>query len=262
MKLKHPFLLKIIDRIIIGVPGRLQRWRGRPYLAAAVRKIVSLPEGSMPTPEMLTALRRSWGNPGFSPSLDLLTETARLALAANGPILECGSGLTTLLLGLLTKRRGLEVWSLEHHPKWHARIRTVLRRHRLHHVKLHLAPLTDYGAYEWYAAPVAQMPQAFHLVICDGPPSATPGARYGLMPVMRDRLAGDCIILLDDSHRRREQKVLEAWTREHSLVIRALGTGNCLAVIGFANGEIKTSTRSQHWHESQRELTSAVAAQR
>lgn len=48
--------------------------------------------------------------------------------------------------------------------------------------------------------PLCEFPQTFALVICDGPPNwTTPGARYGLIPVMRDRLQKDWNILLDDA---------------------------------------------------------------
>ncbi|MDY7109676.1 MAG: class I SAM-dependent methyltransferase [Planctomycetota bacterium] len=243
MSLKHPFILKILDRISIGIPTQIQRLRGRPYLAAAVRRIAGLPAGTMPSREMLIALRRSWGNPGYSPSMDLLTATARLALETEGPILECGSGLTTLLLGLLTRPRAIPVWSLEHHPKWHARIRSVIRRHRLAHVTVCHTPLTDYGPFEWYAEPTSLLPDDFRLVICDGPPGMTRGGRYGLMPVMGRRLAEDCIILLDDSHRRREREALEAWMREQELTTTELGTGNCLTEISF-NGAPRATNAS------------------
>jgi hypothetical protein len=243
MSLKHPFILKILDRVSIGIPTQIQRLRGRPYLAAAARRIAGLPPGTMLSRDMLVALRRSWGNPGYSPSMDLLTATARLALETEGPILECGSGLTTLLLGLLTRSRAIPVWSLEHHPKWHGRIRAVLRRHRLAHVTVCHTPLTDYGSFQWYAEPSVPLPGDFRLVICDGPPGMTRGGRYGLMPVMRRRLAEDCIILLDDSHRRREREALEAWMIEDELTTRELGTGNCLTEISF-NGAPKTKTTS------------------
>jgi len=239
MSLKHPFILKIVDRVTIGIPTQIQRLRGRPYLAAAVRRIAALPEAEPPTHEMLVALRRSWGNPGYSPSMDLLTATARLALETEGPILECGSGLTTLLLGLLTRRRSIPVWSLEHHPKWYGRVRSVTRRHRLANVTVCHTPLIDYGPFEWYALPETPLPDDFRLVICDGPPGLTRGGRYGLMPVMRPRLAEDCIILLDDSHRRREREALEAWMDEHELSTREIGAGNCLTEISI-NGAAQT----------------------
>jgi hypothetical protein len=58
------------------------------------------------------------------------------------------------------------------------------------------------------------MPLEFRLVICDGPPGATAGGRYGLLPVLGERLAAEATILLDDSDREGEAEVLQRWMAE------------------------------------------------
>jgi hypothetical protein len=58
------------------------------------------------------------------------------------------------------------------------------------------------------------MPPAFQLVICDGPPGETPGGRYGLWPVLGQRLAPGAVILLDDADRPGEEEVLRRWSTE------------------------------------------------
>ena len=57
------------------------------------------------------------------------------------------------------------------------------------------------------------MPE-FSLVICDGPPASTPGGRYGLLPVMRDKLKAGATILLDDAVREEEQVIANRWAAE------------------------------------------------
>ena len=52
------------------------------------------------------------------------------------------------------------------------------------------------------------------LVICDGPPGCTQGGRYGLVPVMDKQLAENCLVILDDTHRKAEQRIIDVW-REH-----------------------------------------------
>lgn len=174
-------------------------------------------------PGTLDALRHAWGNTGWSAGLDYLEAVARHAAEAKRPILECGSGLTTLLLGLLTQGRGVAVWSLEHHPTWHARVQDTLDAFGLDHVTLCHAPLKEHapspedaGGYAWYDAPHAQMPTDFGLVVCDGPPGTTPGGRYGLLPVMHDHLAPDAVLLADDAARPAEAAILQRWQREAS----------------------------------------------
>ena len=51
--------------------------------------------------------------------------------------------------------------------------------------------------------------------IADGPPGNTKGGRYGLLPIMRSRLAPDVVILLDDAERPGEQRVLQQWKAEY-----------------------------------------------
>jgi hypothetical protein len=79
-------------------------WR-RHILAGAVRHLIRLPPGELPSRSMLMDLRVGWGNEGWSGNLDFMEEVARRAATTAGPILECGSGVTTVLLGLLAGRR-------------------------------------------------------------------------------------------------------------------------------------------------------------
>src|SRR5881296_3729307 len=87
----------------------------------------ALPAGQPPTREALVRLREAWGNPSFAAKLEYLEEVARRGASVGGPILECGSGLTTLLLGLVAVRRGVDVWTLEHLPDWHDRVAQDLK---------------------------------------------------------------------------------------------------------------------------------------
>jgi hypothetical protein len=59
------------------------------------------------------------------------------------------------------------------------------------------------------------MPKRFGLVVCDGPPQkTTPGDRYGLLPVMRDRLNTGSIILFDDVKKDGADPVVSRWVQE------------------------------------------------
>ena len=104
------------------------------------------------------------------------------------------------------------VWSLEHEAKWW---RSVQAKLWLAGVKANvlLAPLEVYDSFEWYRVPVG-LPHEFGLVICDGPPGDTPGGRYGLLPILGDRLRKGTIILLDDAERADEQAVLDRWAKD------------------------------------------------
>jgi len=61
------------------------------------------------------------------------------------------------------------------------------------------------------------------MVICDGPPGATKGGRYGLVPVMKDRLRTGSFILLDDAAREQEQEIARRWMSELDASIETIG---------------------------------------
>jgi predicted O-methyltransferase YrrM len=193
--------------------GAVRGWQ----LRRAIERIAALPPGQRPSRQLLEELRLGWGNTGYAARPEYLEELMERAATTPGPILECGSGVSTLLLGLLAGKRGVETWTLEHLPQWHERVSGTLARHGLRTVHNCLAPLRDYGGYTWYSPPATRMPATFQLVICDGPPGSTPGGRYGLWPVLGARLAPGAVVLLDDADRPGEEEVLQRWRTEAGL---------------------------------------------
>src|SRR6187399_1286181 len=63
--------------------------------------------------ELLSDLVNGWGN-SWSARHEFLDACLQHTRKADGPILECGSGLSTLLVGALAQKLGKSVWSLEH----------------------------------------------------------------------------------------------------------------------------------------------------
>ncbi len=174
----------------------------------------------MPTRAMLQSLSAGWGNDGYAANIDYLEEVAKNAATTKGPILECGSGLTTLLLGLLAGRRGVPVHSLEHSQSWQQRVLKVLTENQVGNVEVIASPLRDYGSFAWYDAPLETLPEQFQLVVCDGPPGKTKGGRYGLMPVFGQRLRKGAVIVLDDAQRAGEIEMVNRWQDEMDLSLQ------------------------------------------
>lgn len=179
--------------------------------------------------QAVEALLYGWGN-AWSVREELITELWYRAWHTRGPVLECGSGLSTLLLGVAAERRGYDVYSLEHDGSWHARVMAAVDRFQLHRVKVICAPLVMHSGYAWYDAP-GNFPSEFTLVLCDGPPAATMGGRYGLLPELRPALAPDCVILLDDAAREGEMEVLKRWAEEHRATHQISGAEKPFAVV-------------------------------
>lgn len=200
------------------VPAPLKRaareMQSQMRLRRALERIASLPPGQIPSPEMLSELQAGWANDGFAARIDFLSEVAKQAATTSEPILECGSGMTTLLMGLLAGRRGVKVYSLEHIEEWRARVLESIARFEIPNVEILLTPLRDFDGFAWYDAPLADLPNRFGLAICDGPPGETLGGRYGLWPMFRDRFPAGSVILLDDTERSGETEVLRRWQTE------------------------------------------------
>jgi hypothetical protein len=186
----------------------------RHQLRQAVRKIERLLPGQLPSRKLLAELIAGWSNDGFVANLEYLNTVAERALDTQGPILECGSGVTTILLGLLCGQRKIDVWSLEHFPQWQRRVSDVIEANRISGVRICAAPLIEYGEFVWYDSPLDQMPDEFSLVICDGPPGTTKGGRYGLLPIMDQRLPRGARVLLDDANRPGEMELIRRWEEE------------------------------------------------
>ena len=188
-------------------------------LRRAIRQISKLPKGQVPTRRVLSDLLIGWSNEGYAANLEYFEEVAKTSASSEGPILECGSGATTILLGLLCGRRGVEVWSLEHSVEWQKRVTDALTRHHISGVRVCFSPLVEYGEFDWYYAPLAEMPDEFSFVVCDGPPGTTKGGRYGLLPLVGNRLPAGSIILLDDAGRPGEAELIKRWGSETAFEI-------------------------------------------
>ena len=162
---------------------------------------------------VLIDLIYGWGNEGWSALDEYLAACIHHVLRSDGPTLECGSGLSTIVLGVIAKKRGKSHWVLEDKAEWTVRVQQFLKRYNLDTVVLCETSLKGFGSFSWYDAPVESMPD-FDLVICDGPPFSTNGGRYGLAPIMKKRLKRGCIILLDDAGREQERAIAERWKTE------------------------------------------------
>jgi len=196
----------------------------RVVFEQAMRRFMNDPVRAAQFPSrVLDQLVSGWGNPGWSGHAEYLQACIVHAFNCTGPILECGSGLTTLLVGHVARLRGLGLWSLEHMPEWAARVQRSLDRYGITSVRLWRVPIQNHGQVDWYDAPLHAMPQQFSLVICDGPPASTRGGRYGLSVVLRQRLAADCTVLLDDASRTEETRVAAQWASELNMVCERRG---------------------------------------
>ena len=173
----------------------------------------------------------AWGNEKYAASPAFLAATVEATRLVDGAILECGSGLSTLVLGIEAEKRGLHVYSLEQNKRWVRRVRRALDHHDVRAVEIAHAPVRRFEGYVWYGISPAALPPSFGLVVCDGP-AQFEGGRYGLLPALRDRFGPNTVILLDDAVR--ERGVLVRWADEFGAAWRLEGTEKPFASVRLA----------------------------
>lgn len=156
----------------------------------------------------------------WTASADLLVELLdRLVEERPAIVVEGGSGVSTVVMALAVREHGLStrVVALEHRPEWADHTRRMLERHGVaEYAEVRVAPLAPTSladhATPWYDESALADLTDVGLVLVDGPPEGTgPRARYPMVPLLRDKLADRCTILVDDTAREGDADVVERW---------------------------------------------------
>lgn len=216
-----------------------ERRRRKSIFNLAISRFISDPIGTINGQDgVISDLIFGWGNEQWSALDQYLRECLKLAATANCPILECGSGLSTILLGIVAQNAGNTVWTLEHNPEWAAKAIGILQKLQITSVHMMVSPLKSFGDVAWYDPPLNAMPDKFSIVVCDGPPACTPGGRYGLLPIMKEKLTPGCLILLDDADRKEERSIGMRWAEELNGSYELRGTVNPYMIISLPRQQI------------------------
>lgn len=202
------------------IPWRVRHWFSTKHramvLKRAMAQLIANPERCLVEDDpLLSDLVYGWDNTAWSAETEYLVACIEHAMLTKGTILECGSGISTLILGVIAKQRNLGHIALESSPEWRQHVSAYLAHYGLTNTQVVDAPIKSYEDFEWYEAPPKTSLGDVTLVICDGPPSKTRGGRFGLMPVMHSALSSECIILLDDAERQEEQDIADNWQRRY-----------------------------------------------
>jgi len=222
-----PLVRGVKKLIPVRVKESIKSWLRRRTFSRALRDLRSLPPGTLPDARLLDRLRAGWGNLAYSAKTGYLTEVLRCIIARPGPVLECGSGLSTVLMAIVGAPLGVEVCSLENHPEWRTRILKCLEEAGIRNVRVVFAPLVARSDYDWYEPDPNVLPSGIRVVVCDGPPeSTTRGGRFGVVPEMLDRFAPDVTLIADDASTATCRGVLRRWATEYGLRSRLGGSGD------------------------------------
>lgn len=127
-----------------------------------------------------------------------LFEAYWMGRTAQGDILECGSGLSTLVLGEALKGTEFYVWALENDLEWWKVTSRWLQRYEIGNVNLVYAPIVpDDKNGDWYGYDYAPLPPAFDGVLIDGPWRQT-AEREGVFKHLGERIAHARTWIVDD----------------------------------------------------------------
>jgi hypothetical protein len=213
----------------------VREWRIRSC-ARALRRASPSVEELMP---LVSRLRAVWGNTGWTPDEGFLQAMVRGVLASPGPFLECGSGLSTVILGLLAERNATSVWSLEQDEEWVSVLQEELSDLGISTVHLVHAPLEVRSGAAWYDFDDSAFPRRFSMVLCDGPAVrkgdwAEPvylAWRSGAVRELQRRSMTCDSILLDDADNPRCSMLVDNWRRS-GLIVEAVETPSGPHIVG------------------------------
>lgn len=175
----------------------------------AQRQLEKLLEIDRPLP-----LTRGWA---ASPDI-LLALVKQVFERRPGTLLDCGSGISTLILALACKRQGRGiVISLDHLEEFAARTDQLLTEWGVREfVDLRVAPLQsreiEGRSVAWYS--VEALPDSLDFIFVDGPPELTgPFARWPAGPLLLPSLAPGGAVVIDDANREQDREIIRDWLR-------------------------------------------------
>ena len=136
-------------------------------------------------------------------------------------VLECSSGLTTLMLARCCQmsEQG-RVYSLENGEEYANQTRGHIERYKLDDqgsvIHAPLAPVKVAGrGFQWYD--LNQIPDfRIDMLVIDGPPGFIQRhSRYPALPLLYDRLADGCVVFMDDAAREDEWEIAGMWQQAY-----------------------------------------------
>lgn len=165
---------------------------------------------------------------GWATSSDFLRRLAdEILLSKPEFVVECGSGLTTLVIARCMELNGKgQLYSFEHDPAYKIHTQGLLDKSGIEaRVTFSSARLREHnlskGLFRWYD--VSDLPEVgIDMLIVDGPPSHVGTlARYPALPLLSAKMAGTSKILVDDYSRIDEREMVARWLEEFPVSVSA-----------------------------------------
>ncbi|NLE45717.1 MAG: hypothetical protein GX620_13425 [Chloroflexi bacterium] len=149
-------------------------------------------------------------------------------------IVECGSGLSTLLIGNLIKQnRSGHLYSVEEDENWHRTMSNLIDDQGLGewitlvHAPLKPYPVSDGHEVKWYCTEVLKQALStvdrIGLLIVDGPKTVDHLSRFPALPYFASMVNDKTLLVLDDANRPQEACVIDEWQKRYSLSVKMHG---------------------------------------
>jgi hypothetical protein len=165
-------------------------------------------------PRTFQDMAAAWGNL-WACDAAMLNAITLLAAEAKGPIIEAGSGLSSLCMAAATRQ---PVIALEHDSAWARRMQDQAAKHGLGNLEVRLAPLQD----GWYS----QVPPGpFAMAVCDGPPRKL-SDRSGFFALPLE----GAVVVADDADCTTHLEPLRQWAARSGRTLTILGNARKFAV--------------------------------
>jgi predicted O-methyltransferase YrrM len=168
-------------------------------------------------------LAMAWGNELFRADADYLRAIYYAVRETEGRVLECGSGISTLLLSATVPGR---ITTLEHSRLWAAVTRHELRKLGLKDPVVR-SPLTRHAAGIWYDT---RLSDGYSVIVCDGPPGHR-GGRGATLPIAIRHMTPKAVVLLDDVERPEERTISETWADRYGFDLEIVQCARPYAVL-------------------------------
>jgi predicted O-methyltransferase YrrM len=196
---------KMIIKDSLGASLRRQNNTSLPWMVQKIRDGAKLETFI----EATKAQNNHWGAPP-----DVLQIASALARASQLPILEMGSGLSTIVLAASTDQR---VWAVEHDAGFSGGLVEMAKLAGVKNIALITAPLKN----DWYdlEAEMPNLPEQFGLAFVDGPPR-TQGNRMKFFETFGHRCE---VILCDDACEAMYAKRMKEWAEANGRTYQADG---------------------------------------
>lgn len=154
-----------------------------------------------------------YGSNNYAADPGVLALCVGLARKCQGPIIETGSGLSSVMMGAATDQT---IYSLEHLEFYAAQTVAWAEEAGVANVGVCYAPLKDC----WYDIEKFDLPNKFALGFCDGPPRL-----YGTRMKFFDAIAPRCtVIVVDDvTQDHNYARKVHAWATANNRAITILG---------------------------------------